>query len=85
MYLLSWHGNNFRTRIAIALAVVAILTSMASPVQSQSYRGSIRGTITDPAAGSGLTLPQAQCPGCISTQTPDVAQGNPGLEEAARA
>jgi hypothetical protein len=21
----------------------------------------------------------AQCPGCFSTQTPDVAQGNPGL------
>jgi outer membrane receptor protein involved in Fe transport len=38
------------------------------------------GSIT-PAAGSGLTLPQAlaQCSGCFSTSTPDVAQGNPGL------
>jgi hypothetical protein len=50
VYLLnSWHENNSRTRIAIALGVIAILTSMASPVQSQSYRGSIRGTITDPS------------------------------------
>jgi hypothetical protein len=34
-----------------------------------------------PTGGSGLTLQQAlaQCPGCFSTQTPDVAQGNPGL------
>jgi len=34
-----------------------------------------------PAAGSGLTLQEAlaQCLGCFSTQTPDVAQGNPGL------
>jgi hypothetical protein len=23
--------------------------------------------------------PLADCPGCFSTQTPDVAQGNPGL------
>jgi len=32
-------------------------------------------------AASGLALQQAlaQCPGCFSTQTPDVAQGNPGL------
>jgi hypothetical protein len=34
-----------------------------------------------PAAGTGETLQQAlaNCPGCFSTQTPDVAQGNPGL------
>jgi hypothetical protein len=39
------------------------------------------GGVITPAAGSGLTLQQAlaQCPGCFSTQTPDVAQGNPGL------
>ncbi|HYL46607.1 MAG TPA: hypothetical protein VEU52_06250, partial [Candidatus Limnocylindrales bacterium] len=34
-----------------------------------------------PAAGSGMTLPQAlaNCSGCFSSATPDVAQGNPGL------
>jgi hypothetical protein len=39
------------------------------------------GGVIQPEAGSGLTLPQAlaQCSGCFSTATPDVAQGNPGL------
>jgi Carboxypeptidase regulatory-like domain len=39
------------------------------------------GGVVNPAAGSGETLPQAlaNCHGCFSTQTPDVAQGNPGL------
>ena len=39
------------------------------------------GGVITPAAGSGLTIQQAlaNCPGCFSTQTPDVAQGTPGL------
>ena len=39
------------------------------------------GGVISPAAGSGMTLQEAlaQCSGCFSTQTPDVAQGNPGL------
>jgi Carboxypeptidase regulatory-like domain/TonB-dependent Receptor Plug Domain len=39
------------------------------------------GGVIIPAAGSGLTLQEAltQCPGCSSSATPDVAQGNPGL------
>jgi hypothetical protein len=37
------------------------------------------GTVAPPLPG--MTLPQAlaACPGCSSTSTPDVAQGNPGL------
>jgi hypothetical protein len=39
------------------------------------------GGVITPAGGSGMTLPAAlaQCSGCFSTSTPDVAQGNPGL------
>jgi hypothetical protein len=39
------------------------------------------GGVISPAAGSGLSLSDAlaQCAGCFSTATPDVAQGNPGL------
>jgi hypothetical protein len=39
------------------------------------------GGVIIPAAGSGLTLQEAlaQCSGCSSSATPDVAQGNPGL------
>jgi hypothetical protein len=39
------------------------------------------GGVIQPEAGTGLTLPEAlaQCSGCFSTSTPDVAQGNPGL------
>jgi hypothetical protein len=39
------------------------------------------GGVISPAAGTGLSLSDAlaQCAGCFSTATPDVAQGNPGL------
>jgi carboxypeptidase family protein len=39
------------------------------------------GGVITPAGGTGMTLPVAlaQCAGCFSTSTPDVAQGNPGL------
>ena len=45
--LTNWLQRDFRTRIAIALAVVTVLVCMASPLRGQSYRGSIRGTVTD--------------------------------------
>jgi hypothetical protein len=39
------------------------------------------GGVIVPAAGSGQSLPVAlaNCGGCSSSSTPDVAQGNPGL------
>jgi Carboxypeptidase regulatory-like domain len=39
------------------------------------------GGVINPDAGSGDTLPVAlsKCPGCFSSATPDVQQGNPGL------
>jgi Carboxypeptidase regulatory-like domain len=36
------------------------------------------GVINPGPVPAGVTLTEA-CPGCVSTQTPDVAQGNPGL------
>ncbi len=45
--LTNWLERNFRTRISIAMAALAVLACVASPLGAQSFRGSIRGTITD--------------------------------------
>jgi len=40
---------NFRKRTAVAMFTLAVLAGMSLPIRAQSFRGSIRGTVTDPS------------------------------------